>query len=98
MITIIRDMSVVHEKVGNLLLGSRERTWNINRETILVDYPHELEQALNGCCHKQLVQHNGKIYEPLNSDNMWRVRNGERGVVIQNRPYLLAENQNLLKE
>lgn len=91
-------MSTIHETVGNLILGRRERTWNINRETIHVDYTHELEQALNGCCHKQLVQYDGKLYEPLNSDNMWRVRNGERGIVIQNKPYLLAEDQNLLKE
>jgi hypothetical protein len=91
MITVIKDLSQVTEKKLTLF-GFKKTTWNVNRETVTVDDPNELEIAAYAC-HRQLVRFEGKLYEPLNPGNSNKLAlQGQTMRFFDGKPHLLVQN------
>jgi hypothetical protein len=91
MIRLIIDRSTYTEE-KNILGFKRNNTWKINKETIEVDKPHELEIAALGCINEEMIRFNGMLYEPLHSDNMKQLRAGASVRIFDSKPYLLVQN------
>ena len=87
MIILTKDFST-EETTERGIFRKKKKIRKNHIEHLQADYDWEFQAALEGVVHYDRQVINNILCEPLHSDNMWRMRQGERTLTYQGRPWL----------